>query len=75
MDDAIGQAKAVFAKPTVIIAHTIPGKGIEFTERRFGWHGTPPGKGPEDAIPQGEQGKAAIEALRTLGGNIKGEHE
>ena len=30
INDAVGQAKAVFGKPTVIIANTISGKG--------GWH-------------------------------------
>lgn len=50
IDDAIGQAQAVFAKPTVIIAHTIPGKGIESAERKFSWHGMPPGKSFENVI-------------------------
>lgn len=72
---AIEQGKAVFDKPTAIIAHTIPGKGIEFMERRFGWHGNPPGKGPEDVYKGKEQGDAALKELRTLGGRIKSEHE
>ena len=75
IDDAIGQAKAVFARPTVIIAHTIPGKGIDFVERRFEWHGTPPGKGPDDVVPKKNQAKEALAQLRSLGGKIKGEHE
>ena len=75
MDDAIGQAKAVFARPTVIIAHTIPGKGIDFVERRFEWHGAPPGKGPEEVVPKKNQAKEALSQLRSLGGKIKGEHD
>lgn len=75
MDDAIGQAQAVFAKPTVIIAHTIPGRGVEFTEREFGWHGAPPGKGPDNKVAKDKQGKEALKLLRSLGGKIKGEHE
>ena len=75
LDDCIGQAKAVFAKPTVLIAHTIPGKGVDFAQRRFQWHGAPPGKGPEDIVAKSNQGKEALNALRTLGGNIRGEHE
>jgi transketolase len=75
MDDAIGQAQAVFAKPTVIIAHTIPGRGVEFTERDFAWHGAPPGKGPEGKVVKAKQGKEALKQLRSLGGKIKGEHE
>ena len=75
LDDAIERGKAVFAKPTVIIAHTIPGKGVDFTERRFEWHGAPPGKGPQDVVPQEKQQRSAVDALRTLGGQIRGEHE
>ena len=33
--EAVNQAKAVFEKPTVIIAHTIPGKGVPEFERKF----------------------------------------
>lgn len=72
---AINEAKAYFAKPSLIIAHTIPGKGVDFTERRFEWHGNPPGKGPEDVIKKADQGTAALNELRTLRGLIKSEHE
>lgn len=75
LSDAVGQAQAVFAKPSMIIAHTIPGKGVEFMERRFEWHGVPPGQGPEDKVKKGEQGIEALNELRTLCGNIKSEHE
>lgn len=73
--DAVQHAKAVYEKPTVIIAHTIPGKGVEFMENRFEWHGAPPGGGPEDVVPKGEQAREALHELRTLGGKIRGEHE
>jgi len=73
--DAVNHAKAVYEKPTVIIAHTIPGKGVSFMENLPGWHGSPPGKGPEDIVPRGEQAKEALHQLRTLGGKIRGEHE
>ena len=75
LNDAIGEAQAVFAKPSMIIAHTIPGKGIDFAERRFEWHGIPPGQGPEDKVKKAEQGAAMLNELRTLGGKIRGEHE
>jgi len=75
INDAIGEAQAVFEKPSMIIAHTIPGKGIDFAERRFEWHGIPPGQGPEDRVKKAEQGAAMLNELRTLGGKIKGEHE
>ncbi|MCR4283814.1 MAG: transketolase [Parcubacteria group bacterium] len=66
INDAIGQAQAMFSKPSVIIAHTIPGKGVEFMERKFEWHGKPPNK---------DEAKEALNQLRTLGGKIKSEHE
>jgi len=72
---AIGEAQAVFEKPTVIIAHTIPGKGLQMAERRFGWHGNPPGKGPEDVYTKAEQAKKMLKDIRTLGGTIRSEHE
>lgn len=64
--DACNEAKTIFEKPTVIIAHTIPGKGVDFMERDFHWHGKPPSK---------EEGRKALKELRTLGGKIKSEHE
>lgn len=64
--DAANKAKAIFENPTVIIAHTIPGKGVDFMENKFEWHGKPPN--PEEA-------KKALHELRTLGGRIKSEHE
>ncbi len=59
--DACNEAKAIVEKPVCIIAHTIPGKGVEFMEYDFKWHGVPP-----DAT----QAKAALTQLRTLGGKI-----
>jgi|SRR3989344_16859 len=66
INNAIETAKAEFSKPTMIIAHTIPGKGVDFAERNFEWHGKPPNK---------EEGALALAELRTLGGKIKSEHE
>ncbi len=39
---AANQAKAIVEKPVMIIAHTIPGKGVSFMEYDFNWHGKPP---------------------------------
>lgn len=64
--DAVREARAVFEKPTVIIAHTIPGKGVDFMENDFTWHGKPPNK---------DEAKKALAELRTLQGKIKSEHE
>lgn len=70
VNDAIGKAQAVYEQPSVIIAHTVAAKGVDVFERDFRWHGNPPGKGPEDRVPKGEQAKVALEKLRTLGGTI-----
>lgn len=64
--DAASMARAITNKPSVIIAHTIPGKGVDFMEYDYHWHGTP---------PNSEQAKDALHKLRTLDGKIKGEHE
>jgi len=39
---AINQSKAVAQKPSVILAYTIPGKGVPFMEYDYKWHGKPP---------------------------------
>lgn len=70
VNDAIGKAQAVYSQPSLIIAHTIASKGIDVFERDFRWHGNPPGKGPEDRIPKGEQAAVALQKLRTLAGII-----
>ena len=76
LDEAVKEAQAIYEKPTVIIAHTIPGKGVDFMERDFKWHGTPPGISDMPGEPPKEvQGKMALEQLRTLGGKIKSEHQ
>ena len=74
--DAVREARAVFEKPTVIIAHTIPGLGVDFMENRFEWHGMPPDtQEVKGAPPKGEQAKKALEELRTLQGKIISEHQ
>lgn len=54
---AVGEAQAVFDRPSVIIAHTIPGKGIKLFENDYKWHGMPPNK---------EQGDMALKELQML---------
>jgi transketolase len=51
---AIREAQVTFDKPSMIIAHTVPGKGINFMEKRFEWHGTPPGLSNVSGAPQKE---------------------
>ncbi|KKU04235.1 MAG: Transketolase domain protein [Candidatus Woesebacteria bacterium GW2011_GWC2_47_16] len=74
--DAVEKARAVYENPTVIIAHTIPGKGVSYMESDFKWHGTPPGITDMPGEPsREEQVKIALNDLRTLKGKIKSEHE
>ncbi|MDB5187714.1 MAG: tktB [Candidatus Kaiserbacteria bacterium] len=63
---ACEEAKAIYEKPTVIIAHTIPGKGIHEIERDYRWHGKPPSK---------EESVAFLNELRTMQGKIVSEHQ
>jgi transketolase len=39
---AVDEAKTVQEKPTLIIAHTIPGKGVPEIENDYHWHGKAP---------------------------------
>ncbi|OGN00292.1 MAG: transketolase [Candidatus Yanofskybacteria bacterium RIFCSPHIGHO2_01_FULL_41_27] len=64
--DAVEEAKAIYEKPTMIIAHTIPGKGIKDMEFDYKWHGVP---------PKPEEAKKFLDELRTLGGKITSEHQ
>jgi transketolase len=72
---SIGRAQAVFDGPSVIIARTIPGKGVSFMERDYKWHGNPPGTEIAGEPPKADQAKIALHELRTLGGQIISEHE
>ncbi len=64
--DAVNKAKTIFEKPSVIIARTIPGRGVREFERKFEWHGKAPNK---------DEATMALDELRTLGGKIKSEHK
>ena len=59
--DAASTGRAITNRPTVIIAHTIPGKGVPFMEYDYHWHGI---------TPNSEQAKEALVKLRTLDGKI-----
>ena len=52
--DAINEAKVIYEKPTLIISHTIPGKGVDFMEKDYLWHAQTPNK---------EQAEKALEEL------------
>ena len=63
---ATAETKAIHEQPTVIIAHTIPGKGVDFMENDYLWH--------SKTFKPGEAEHALVE-LRTLRGKIKSEHQ
>jgi transketolase len=69
---ACNQAKAIYERPTCIIAHTIPGKGVDFMQYDFRWHGYDPAS---DKAQQRHDYRRALEKLRTLNGQIRSEHE
>lgn len=55
--EAVMEAKSIHEKPTVIIAHTVPGKNVDFMENDFTWHGKPPNR---------QEAKKALEELRAI---------
>ncbi|MFZ3015505.1 MAG: transketolase, partial [Minisyncoccia bacterium] len=55
LNEAVEEAQAIAEKPIVIIAHTIPGKGVRAWERDYKWHGKPPTK---------EEGEMALKELK-----------
>ncbi len=63
--DAVNEAKAVYEKPTVIIAHTIPGKGVPEIEFDYHWHGKPPTK---------EEADRFLKDIRCLKGQVPHEY-
>ena len=62
--DAASMARAITNQPSIIIAHTIPGKGVDFMEYDYHWHGM---------APNSDQAKDALHKLRTLNGKISHE--
>lgn len=62
--DAASMARAITNKPSIVIAHTIPGKGVDFMEYDYHWHGM---------APNSDQAKDALKKLRTLDGKISHE--
>ncbi len=60
--EAFEKAKKVKGKPAMIIANTVPGKGVSFMEGKFEWHGMPPNK---------EQAEKALQELNELEEKIK----
>ena len=57
--EAASMARAITNRPSVIIAHTIPGRGVDFMEYDYRWHGM---------APNHEQATSALERLQTFDG-------
>ena len=55
--NSIAVAKSTKNKPSIIIAKTIPGKGVSFMENNYKWHGTPPN------LEQAEQALSELKAI------------
>lgn len=66
LSEAFGEADSVYERPTCVIARTVPGKGVNFMERDYHWHGIP---------PNSDQAREALKDLRTLRGRMLSEHE
>ena len=64
---AADEARSIREKPTIIIAHTTPGKGVPTIENDYRWHGNPPGKGPTDKIPADKQKEVFLQELEASG--------
>jgi transketolase len=63
--DAVDHARAIVEKPTLVIAHTIPGKGVPEIEYDYKWHGKPPSK---------EEAEKFLKVIRSMGGKVPNEY-
>ena len=62
---AVAEANVIHERPTMVIAHTIPGRGVSYMENDYRWHGIPPGlQNVPGAPPVYDQVKVALEELR-----------
>lgn len=62
---ALNEAKTVCGRPTAIIAHVIPGRGVDFMENDYRWHGITPSR---------EQAERALSQLKKLDKRLRAEH-
>ena len=59
---ALDEARATKGKPTMIIAKTVPGKGVSFAENNYKWHGV---------TPKQDEGTRALAELDALGKKLE----
>lgn len=62
--EAFSRAEVTFEKPSAIVLHTIPGKGVDFMENEPVWHGKAP------KLAEAVEALAELRHIRTLGGRI-----
>ncbi|MFH1246488.1 MAG: transketolase [Candidatus Liptonbacteria bacterium] len=62
---AVAQAKVIHEQPTMIIMHTVPGRGVSYMENDYRWHGIPPNlKDMPQAPAKAEQSRVALREIR-----------
>ncbi|HFC10703.1 MAG TPA: transketolase [Candidatus Kaiserbacteria bacterium] len=62
---AVEEANNIYEKPVLIIAHTIPGKGVPDIEFDYHWHGK---------VPSKDEVKRFLKELRTGAGRVPNEY-
>jgi transketolase len=63
----LNAAKNNKGKPLMIIANTLPGKGVKYMEGDYRWHGAPPGKAMTERSPAKEkQYEVAMQQLHEM---------
>ena len=62
IEDAYTKARNFKGKPTVIVAHSVKGKGVSYMENRYEWHGSVPNQEQyEQAMQELNDALAALE--------------
>ena len=63
--EACSMARAITNRPSVIIAHTVPGKGVDFMEYDYRWHGKAPSQ---------QEAARSLEQLQSYSGYMEADH-
>lgn len=64
IERAFREAEQVKGRPTLILAHSVKGKGVSYMENNCDWHGK---------APKGEEYEIALRDLRAIGDGLKEE--
>lgn len=69
---AVSEAHGIHDKPILILARTIPGKGVSYMENDYRWHGNPPNlMDIPGSPPKDDQAKVALEDLKKIEEKIR----